>query len=102
MKTKQDWQDAYEALGRERGERGPDRFPIVLGIEDTSGLNDWCAEDAIDTVQKMFWEMVDAAAEQGIKGRAALESAVATIAATHMHMGIEMGLWLVQQHKVTP
>jgi hypothetical protein len=102
MKTKQDWQDAFEALGRERGERGPDRFPIVLGIADPSGLSEWVTADAIDTVQSVFWEMVDAAAENGFKGRAALESAVATVAATHMHMGIEMGLWLVQQHKVKP
>jgi hypothetical protein len=102
VKTKQDWQDAFEALGKERGDRGPDRFPIVLGISDPEPLNQWITEDAKDTVENLLWLMVDEAAAQGVKGRAAIESAVATLVATHTYFGIEMGLWLVQQHKVTP
>lgn len=102
MKTVQDWRDAFEALGAERAGRGPDRFPIVLGIEDPEPMSQWITEDAADTAQNVFWQMVDEAAAQGVFGRVALEAAVATLVATHTYFGIEMGLWLVQQHKVKP
>jgi hypothetical protein len=99
VKSVQDWQDAAEAIARERGDRGPDRFPFVLGI-DPAPLNAWCKEDAIDTVETIFPLAVRDAAAAG--NAAPLETAVATIAATHMHMGVELGLWLVQKGKVRP
>jgi hypothetical protein len=99
VKTVQDWQDAAEAIARERGDRGPDRFPYVLGI-DPEPLNEWCTVDAIDTVENLYPAMVREAREAG--GEFPQESATATIAATHMHLGVELGLWLVQKGLVRP
>jgi hypothetical protein len=89
--TRGEWAAAFDRLGAARGGRGPD-WLTSLGI-DPEPLRAWCADDAVDTMTSV----IPAAIEAGAGPAEAIGSALAT----HMQMGIEMGLWLAQTGQVT-
>jgi hypothetical protein len=96
--TPQEWEDAAEALAEWRAGRGPETFLHALGV-DPQPLMDWCADDAVDTMQTVCG--VTRADYRAGSKRIPLEM-LGSVLATHAQMGLELGLWLVQQGRVDP
>jgi hypothetical protein len=94
LDTPQLWDEAAQALARERAGRSPELFPHALGV-DPDALRQWAAEDAVDTLMRLF----------GYRGEAArVEVPVqefASALATHTQIGVELGLWLAQTGRVS-
>lgn len=90
---REDWQEASETLAAERAGRGPEHFPHALGI-DPDGMRQWCLEDAVDTLTTVL-----GATPTGV-ARLPIED-VAGALATHTQIGIELGLWLAQNGRVS-
>jgi hypothetical protein len=82
LSTIEEWQEASDTLARERAGRTPDKFPYALGIDHPDAMKDWMALDAADSLINLI----------PVQAASAL--------ATHMQMGLELGLWLAQTKRV--
>jgi hypothetical protein len=91
--TKQEWQDAADALAESRSS-GPEEFPRELGV-DPDSLREWAADDAADSLGVLLHGFGVSVAPEG-------SVEVASMLATHFQVGLEMGLWLVKTGQVEP
>lgn len=91
--TKEQWGELADELAAFRAGRGPESFSHVFGVEP-GALCEWCAEDAVDTMNTV----IPAAVQAGEP----VDQAVAAALATHTQIGIELGLFLVSTGRVQP
>jgi hypothetical protein len=96
LSTIEEWQEASDTLARERAGRTPDKFPYALGIDHP----DWMALDAADSLINLIPVQAATFVAQGMDESLAVKNALASALATHMQMGLELGLWLAQTKRV--
>jgi hypothetical protein len=97
LSTIAEWQEAADTLARERAGRTPDKFPYALGIDHPDAMKDWMALDAADSLINLIPAQALIFVGHGMDEHLAIKNAIAT----HMQMGLELGLWLAQTKRVT-
>jgi hypothetical protein len=100
LSTIEEWQEASDTLARERAGRTPDKFPYALGIDHPDAMKDWMALDAADSLINLIPVQAATFVAQGMDESLAVKNALASALATHMRMGLELGLWLAQTRRV--
>jgi hypothetical protein len=100
LSTIEEWQEASDTLARERAGRTPDKVPYALGIDHPDAMKDWMALDAADSLINLIPVQAATFVAQGMDESLAVKNALASALATHMQMGLELGLWLAQTKRV--
>jgi hypothetical protein len=100
LSTIEEWQEASDTLARMRAGRTPDKFPYALGIDHPDAMKDWMALDAADSLINLVPAQAMIFVGQGMDESLAVKNALASALATHMQMGLELGLWLAQTGRV--
>jgi hypothetical protein len=89
-----------DTLSRERAGRGPDKFPIALGVDHVDAMVEAIVADSVDSVENAVPGFAGALFQQGQSPGEALQNAFASVLATHSQMYLEFGLWLAQTGRV--
>lgn len=100
LSTAAEWAEAADALARERAGRGPDLFPIALGIDHPDAMHEWLVEDAVDSAGNEVPDAIRHLEDLGYSPEQAQRNAVASMIATHSQIYLELGLWLAQTGRV--
>lgn len=93
MTTATEWRDLANEAGTDRVNAvSEEDFIRMLGVDDPAALREFCEFDAQQSMA-----IIDVSVAAGLPRRATVQAMLAT----HMDLGVQLGLWLAQTGRLS-